>query len=120
MDLVNLLQYAAALAFVLALIFALSWAVRRYGLEGRMGVRAGRRLSVVETLVIDNRRRLLLVRCDEHEHLILLGQNHDLLIERGLQPSPGQHAPDTADAVQPPPDDPHDPSPSALRAPRRG
>ena len=32
-----------------------------------------RRLSVEETLVIDARRRIVLIKCDKTEHLILLG-----------------------------------------------
>lgn len=119
MDLISLLQYAAALAFVLALIFALSWAVRRYGLEGRMGVRAGRRLSVVESLVIDNRRRLLLVRCDGREHLILLGHTHDLLIEHGLTSPQGAEVPGPGEPPPPLVGDTDEQGKGTLRAPRR-
>ena len=35
---------------------------------------AERRLAVVESLMLDPQRRLLLVRCDGEEHLLLLGE----------------------------------------------
>ena len=35
---------------------------------------AGRRLAVVETLVLDPSRRLVLVSCDGREQLLLLGE----------------------------------------------
>lgn len=73
-----------ALIFVLGLIGAASWAVRRFGLgQGRMG-RKGRRLQVVESLTIDNRRRLVLVRRDGAEHLLMVGGAVELVVERNI------------------------------------
>ncbi|MEO8113885.1 MAG: flagellar biosynthetic protein FliO, partial [Phenylobacterium sp.] len=40
--------------------------------------RKDRRLAVVETLVLDPARRLVLVSCDGKERLILLGDGRDL------------------------------------------
>jgi len=40
----------------------------------------GGRLSVVETLPLDLRRRLVLVRCDDREHLLLLGNERDVVV----------------------------------------
>jgi flagellar protein FliO/FliZ len=37
---------------------------------------------------IDPRRRLLLVRRDGVEHLVLLGINNDLILETGIAPPP--------------------------------
>ncbi len=77
------LRFAAALVFVLALIGASGWLLRRlhsHGLAGRAG-RGVRRLAVVEGLVLDARRRLVLVRRDRVEHLLLLGPDRDLVIE---------------------------------------
>ncbi len=39
-----------------------------------------RRLGVVETLALDPRRRLYIVRCDGRELLLLAGNSHDALI----------------------------------------
>lgn len=46
--------------------------------------RAERRLSVVEQASVDNRRKLLLVRRDGVEHLIMTGGPVDLVIETGI------------------------------------
>ena len=48
--------------------------------------RARRRLSVVEILSVDAKRKLLLIRRDDREHLILLGAGQDLVVESGLIP----------------------------------
>jgi len=79
------LRFLAALALVLALIGAFSWAVRRFGFAGTLAPSAGksRRLSVIEVRVIDSRRKLVLLRSDAREHLVLLGPNQDLLVESG-------------------------------------
>jgi flagellar protein FliO/FliZ len=71
-----------SLVLVLGLIAGAGYVVRRYGQGGLMLKKgARRRLSVVEQLTIDNRRRLLLVKKDGAEHLLLVGGTSDLLIE---------------------------------------
>ena len=88
MEMETYLRFALALSFVLALIVAASWVMRRFGLGGVMPARTGkaRRLGVVEVAQIDARRRLLLVRRDGVEHLVLLGINNDLILETGINP----------------------------------
>jgi len=90
MDLGSYLRFLAALGFVLGLIGLLAWVMRRYG--GGFGVvsrHSGvRRLRVTEVLPIDNRRRLVLVRRDGREHLLLLGHQDDLVVERDIEPDP--------------------------------
>jgi flagellar protein FliO/FliZ len=77
-------RFFLALAFVVLLIAACAWAARRFGLAGRFVVAGGkRRLAIVEVLPLDGKHRLVLLRRDEAEHLVLLGQNTDLVIERG-------------------------------------
>ena len=79
-------RFLAALLFVLALIAAVAWAARRFGLAGKLTPNTGkdRRLSVVEVSVLDSRRKLVLVRRDGIEHLVLLGAGQDLLLESGI------------------------------------
>ncbi|MGQ0673790.1 MAG: flagellar biosynthetic protein FliO [Hyphomicrobium sp.] len=57
-----------------------------------------RRLDVVEQANVDGRRRLLLVRRDEIEHLIMTGGPVDVVIETGI----GQRRPHLAEIVDPP------------------
>jgi flagellar protein FliO/FliZ len=78
--------YALSLILVLGLIIGLAWLVRRFGLAGPLAIPAGRqrRLKLVEVLTLDARRRLVLVRRDEVEHLLLLGTNEAIVVERGI------------------------------------
>lgn len=82
------LQLGAALLLVIGLIGLLGFILRRTGLGLRLPQARGRqrRLSVIEALPLDNRRRLLLIRRDGQEHLLLLGHQQDLVIEAGIQP----------------------------------
>ena len=50
--------------------------------------RRDKRLGVVETASVDARRKLLLVRRDDVEHLIMIGGPLDLLIETGIKGRP--------------------------------
>lgn len=86
MDVDLYLRFLVALAFVLALIALLTWAAKRFGWGGALAVKAGpeKRLSVVEVRVLDSRRKLVLIRRDEREHLILIGPGQDLLVESGI------------------------------------
>ena len=73
------------LAFTLGLIGLAAWALRRYApqLMARMQAQRGeRRLKVIETLVLDPARRLVLVRVDQEERLLLLGEGKELIEPR--------------------------------------
>ena len=88
MALGNYFQFVLALAFVLALILAAAWLFRRFG-RGRVNAprrrTAGmRRLAVVEAVAIDTRRRLVLVRRDNREHLLILGPQGETVVETGI------------------------------------
>lgn len=77
--------YFSALLLVVGLILALAWIARRLGLMGRFATVGGkRRLVLVEVLPLDAKRRLVLLRRDNAEHLVLLGLNGDLLVEGGI------------------------------------
>jgi flagellar biogenesis protein FliO len=70
MDMTDAFRYFAALALVLALVGGAGLVIRRYGLPGIAGG-AGRRLSVVETLMLGKNHRLFIVRCDGVEHVLV-------------------------------------------------
>jgi flagellar protein FliO/FliZ len=77
------LRFVLAFIFVMALILAIAWAVRRFGLAGPAMPSAGRkrRVNVVESLALDAKRRIVMIRCDETEYLVLLGQGNDLVLK---------------------------------------
>ncbi|WP_159999898.1 flagellar biosynthetic protein FliO [Roseomonas sp. 18066] len=77
----------AALILVLALVLLAARAARRFGFApgvpgGLSGVARGqgRRLVLVESLALDTRRRLLLLRCDGRELLLVTGGPQDLFL----------------------------------------
>ena len=77
MDFVDFAKAAFALALTLGLIGLAAVGLRKYGPDAmaRMSMqRKDRRLKVVESLVLDPTRRLVLVECDGVERLILLGE----------------------------------------------
>jgi flagellar protein FliO/FliZ len=81
MDLGEIARMIFSLAIVLGLIGLFVVAVRRFGpetLRQMHGSRAERRLAVLESLVLDPSRRLVLVRFDRDEKLILLGEGRVL------------------------------------------
>jgi flagellar protein FliO/FliZ len=70
------LQAAGALAAILLLLAFGARGLRWGGLASR----PGRRLAVQEVLALDSRRRLLLLRCDGREVLLLTGGGQDALL----------------------------------------
>ncbi len=86
MDFSIYLRFMIALILVLGLIAGLTWAARRFGFGGQLTPNAGKtpRLSVVEVRTLDSRRKLVLLRRDAFEHLVLLGPNQDLYLEGGI------------------------------------
>ena len=51
-----------------------------------------RRLAVEEILPLDGKRRLLLIRRDGVEHLVLLDQSSEIVVERGISRDGGFEA----------------------------
>ena len=81
MDIAEFLRAVFALALTLGLIGLAAVALRKYGPDyiARLSAqRKDRRLKVVESLVLDPARRLLIVECDGREQLILLGEGQVL------------------------------------------
>jgi flagellar protein FliO/FliZ len=86
MDTMGLLRAVVALVFVLGLIAAAAWAARRFGPGFGLTPKpkAGRSLGVIESLQLDARHRLVLVRRDDRQHLLLIGPNHSTVVEGSI------------------------------------
>lgn len=86
---INYTHAVLALIVVLALIWVIATVARRLGLSMLPMPRRGqrRRLGIVEVMTLDAKRRLVLVRRDETEHLVLLGAGSEMLVEGGI-PAP--------------------------------
>lgn len=86
MNFLDLLRALFALAVTLGIIGLAAWAARRYApqLLAKLSAERGeRRMQVVETLVLDPARRLVLVRVDQEERLLILGEGRELIEPRG-------------------------------------
>lgn len=79
-------KFFIAFAVVLALIGLTAWLVRRFGANRLGGGARGRqpRLAVIDAATVDGRRRLLLIRRDNVEHLLMIGGPTDLVVEPNI------------------------------------
>ena len=84
MDIVDFARYLGALMLVLALVGFAALAARRFGMPGIMSGNATRRLAVVETLMLDARHKLYILRRDDKEHLVLVGPEGSSVLEGGI------------------------------------
>src|SRR5258707_4813913 len=89
------LRFFFAFVVVLALIGLAAWLVRRFA-GNRIGANTNRgrmpRLAVIDAAAVDGRRRLVLVRRDNVEHLLMIGGPTDIVLEpHNLRAIPGRH-----------------------------
>jgi len=86
MNFIDLLRAMFALAITLGIIGLAAWGARRYApqLLARLSAERGeKRMKVVETLMLDPARRLVLVSIDGEERLLMLGEGRELIEPRG-------------------------------------
>mgnify|MGYP003649198729 CR=1 FL=1 len=85
MDMGGYFRFILALIFVIGLIALFAAMARRagWGFPAAAIKRASNR-RLVEVTPLDGRRRLILVRRDDTEHLLLVGPTSELLIETGI------------------------------------
>jgi flagellar protein FliO/FliZ len=83
---VSLVRFLLAFAVVFILIVGLFWALRRFGGTRIGGAARGRqpRLAVIDVAAVDGRRRLVLIRRDNVEHLVMTGGPTDVVIEQNI------------------------------------
>jgi flagellar protein FliO/FliZ len=101
------LTFLFAFIAVLALIGVAAWLVRRFA-TSRLGASPNRgrmpRLAVIDAAAVDGRRRLVLVRRDNVEHLLMIGGPSDIVVEPNIvRAMPGREAPRPAVAGEAPP-----------------
>ncbi|MDD3371728.1 MAG: flagellar biosynthetic protein FliO [Alphaproteobacteria bacterium] len=83
------IKLITAFAVVFALLAAMGGILKYVSLRGiTLGGKTAskRRMKIVETLPLDARRRCVIVRCDDREHLLLLGGEGDSVVETNLSP----------------------------------
>src|SRR5271169_2109022 len=111
------LTFFFAFVAVLALIGVVAWLIRRFA-SNRLGTNTNRgrmpRLAVIDAAAVDGRRRLVLVRRDNIEHLLMIGGPTDIVVEPNivrampgrdqLPPRPSVANPDVQPRIAPLPD----------------
>ncbi|MBU3655457.1 MAG: hypothetical protein FGM23_03740 [Alphaproteobacteria bacterium] len=84
METISFTRLLLAWGVLLASLYALWWGLRRWG--GLLGAirpthNPKRRLQLLESQALDPKRRLVLVRHDNTEYLLLLGANHEVVLQ---------------------------------------
>jgi flagellar protein FliO/FliZ len=111
------LTFFFAFVAVLALIGVVAWLIRRFA-SNRLGANTNRgrmpRLAVIDAAAVDGRRRLVLVRRDNIEHLLMIGGPTDIVVEPNivrampgrdqLPPRPAVASPDAQTRIAPLPE----------------
>lgn len=92
MDWIDWARALFALIATLALIVGAAYVARRVGML-QAGGQGQKRMKVSESLMLDPRRRLVIVRCDDREHVLLLGPGGDVVVsEQAAKPESGSAA----------------------------
>jgi flagellar protein FliO/FliZ len=90
LELPTSVNFVIAFVVVLALIGAATWLVRRFGaprLEAG-GRNRQPRLAVLDSAAVDGRRKLVIIRRDNVEHLLMIGGATDVVVETNIVRSP--------------------------------
>jgi flagellar protein FliO/FliZ len=79
-------NFIIAFVIVLVLIAATTWVVRRFGATRLNAAARGRqpRLAVVDSAAVDARRKLVIIRRDNVEHLLMIGGPSDVVVETNI------------------------------------
>ncbi|MBP2549374.1 flagellar biogenesis protein FliO [Neorhizobium galegae] len=104
----NLMLAVAAVGLGLVLLVVVLWLLRRRSGPSpflRGGKNRQPRLQVLDAAAVDARRRIVLVRRDDVEHLVMIGGPTDVVIESGIRPLAEQQALRAPQAL----DEPSDP-----------
>tara|TARA_Y100001960_G_C14066518_1_gene536922 strand:- start:15 stop:317 length:303 start_codon:yes stop_codon:yes gene_type:complete len=90
MEFSDYIRFLLALIFVIGLIGVVAILARRMGLgfpPTTIKKPANRRLLIEEVLALDAKRKIVLIRCDKEEHLILLSPSNETVIKNNSKQS---------------------------------
>ena len=87
-DMPQILRLLVALFIVFSLMGVLAFLLKKLGLATDSTIRSGdkKRLRIIESIPLDARRRLVIVKCDQKEHLVVLGANSETVIDTNIEP----------------------------------
>jgi flagellar protein FliO/FliZ len=81
----QMLRFVFAMVFVLALMGGLTVILRLIRDRHPLAPAKKKRLRIVESIAIDSRRRAILLRRDDKEHLVILGHSSETVVESGIE-----------------------------------
>ncbi len=93
MDTIDFPRFILAFALVIGMIGLLAMFLRRYGQTAKSllgGGDTGSRLQVMEMRYLDPKRKLVLVKRDGVEHLLLIGDGQSVVVESNIEQKTGQ------------------------------
>jgi len=81
------LRFFVAFGLIIMLIGLAAWLARVLGFNTPLSLRGQkqRRLSVVDAIALDAKRRLILISRDDVEHLICIGGTTDFMVEHNVK-----------------------------------
>lgn len=90
MDPLTYLKFIAALSFVLGLIGVCVWLARRFNIlpDVQRIKKDKRRMEIIESLPLDPKRRMMIVRRDDKEVVLILGATNEIIVETDLEHVP--------------------------------
>ena len=131
LELPTSVNFVIAFVVVLALIGAATWLVRRFGAP-RLDAGARNRqprLAVIDSAAVDGRRKLVIIRRDNVEHLLMVGGPTDVVVETNIvragaavardTPAVRANGGETLPRAMPLPDATHWPLPAETATPAR-
>ncbi len=80
------LKFLLAMIFVLILMGGLALILKMVGGGRHIPMAKNKRLKIVEILPLDHKRRAVLIQRDDKQHLVLLGQNSESVVETNIKP----------------------------------
>lgn len=83
----EVLKFLSALVFVVSLMGLLWFILKKLGINGGFTLQQGkkRRLNIVEILPLTGSHKAVLLRCDDKDHLVILGPNGETVVEKSIQ-----------------------------------
>jgi len=87
MDIADYVKFASALILVLAMMGILGLILKKINggdIGGKLG--APKRLSVIEQRMIDGKNKMVLIKRDDVEHLVILSNTDTIVVESGITP----------------------------------
>ncbi|MFV9875457.1 MAG: hypothetical protein AB8U25_02900 [Rickettsiales endosymbiont of Dermacentor nuttalli] len=84
MELYNYLKVLLTLSFVIALIIIFAALIKKLNFLPNLLTKKNSKLSIEDMLVLDRRRKIILIKYADSGHLILLSHNHETVIKSDI------------------------------------